>query len=508
MNKILFALLALALAASAHHSPIHNLHRKLRSQTPEQNAKHTWAVLVAGSTGWSNYRHQADVCHAYQLLHRVGVPDEHIIVFMYDDLARSATNPYPGKIFNDFVTKTSADVDVYEGVPHDYNGRNATAANLLSVLSGEVPLSGSGKTLASTEEDNVFFYYDDHGNVDLIAMPYGGYFYSKDLTAALEAMTAKKMFKNFMIFIQACESGSMIYKQNLPDNVYVATSAPVYESAYACNYDSVLRTYIASCWPYGWMKEIEASGADATIDHVLNVAYKFALNKSGTRPCQYGDVDLKRYTFREYFAPEDSDNEAPKKAAYHKGVHAHHSHHHKAGKHAPAAASFFYDESACPQYDVPYQIAKRNYENSKTQEDYIELQRQIEIRKKVEKVLYKVVDAALPANDAASGYFKTPVCTTCDESCECIAACEQQGYSSEDCKLHCCGYSGCTGSKPPYPDYATCEANLASKFESACGHINNDYIYVAGKFFGRLCRYPQADINAAIEAMRGACAAY
>ena len=26
-----------------------------------------WAVLVAGSRGWDNYRHQADVCHAYQV---------------------------------------------------------------------------------------------------------------------------------------------------------------------------------------------------------------------------------------------------------------------------------------------------------------------------------------------------------------------------------------------------------------------------------------------------------
>ena len=25
-----------------------------------------WAVIVAGSSGYGNYRHQADACHAYQ----------------------------------------------------------------------------------------------------------------------------------------------------------------------------------------------------------------------------------------------------------------------------------------------------------------------------------------------------------------------------------------------------------------------------------------------------------
>lgn len=30
-----------------------------------------WAVLVAGSQGWGNYRHQADALHAYHVLHKV-----------------------------------------------------------------------------------------------------------------------------------------------------------------------------------------------------------------------------------------------------------------------------------------------------------------------------------------------------------------------------------------------------------------------------------------------------
>ena len=33
-----------------------------------------WAVLVAGSNGYFNYRHHADVCHAYHLLRSQGFP--------------------------------------------------------------------------------------------------------------------------------------------------------------------------------------------------------------------------------------------------------------------------------------------------------------------------------------------------------------------------------------------------------------------------------------------------
>lgn len=48
-----------------------------------------WALLVAGSNGWFNYRHQADVCHAYQILHNHGIPDSNIVVMMFDDIAEN-----------------------------------------------------------------------------------------------------------------------------------------------------------------------------------------------------------------------------------------------------------------------------------------------------------------------------------------------------------------------------------------------------------------------------------
>ena len=57
-------------------------------------------LLVAGSNGWFNYRHQADICHAYQIVHAHGVPDDRIIVMMYDDIAYNKENPTPGQIIN------------------------------------------------------------------------------------------------------------------------------------------------------------------------------------------------------------------------------------------------------------------------------------------------------------------------------------------------------------------------------------------------------------------------
>ena len=59
-----------------------------------------WAVIVAGSSGYGNYRHQADACHAYQVVTAGGIKPENVILLAVDDIANYRTNPFPGQVFN------------------------------------------------------------------------------------------------------------------------------------------------------------------------------------------------------------------------------------------------------------------------------------------------------------------------------------------------------------------------------------------------------------------------
>ena len=69
----------------------------------------SWVVIVAGSNGYQNYRHQADACHAYQTAIKNGIAPERIVLMMFDDVANNEGNPFPGKLFNtaDGKVKTS-----------------------------------------------------------------------------------------------------------------------------------------------------------------------------------------------------------------------------------------------------------------------------------------------------------------------------------------------------------------------------------------------------------------
>jgi len=189
-----------------------------------------WAVLVAGSSGFGNYRHQADVCHAYQLLIKGGLKEENIVVFMYDDIAMNDMNPRPGIIIN----HPKGD-DVYAGVPKDYTGEQVNTHNLYAVLLGDKKAvkGGSGKVVDSKPNDRIFIYYSDHGGPGVLGMPNLPYLYATDFIDCLKKKHKSGSYKEMVIYVEACESGS-IFEGIMPKdlNIYVQTASNAEENSY------------------------------------------------------------------------------------------------------------------------------------------------------------------------------------------------------------------------------------------------------------------------------------
>lgn len=245
-----------------------------------------WAVIVAGSNGWYNYRHQADVCHAYQILHKNGIPDEQIVVMMYDDLAQNEDNPTPGIIIN-----RPNGTDVYKGVLKDYIGDDVTPQNFLAVLKGDAASvkGGSGKVLKSGPNDHVFVYFTDHGAPGLLAFPNDDLLVN-DLMDAIQYMHKNQKYKKMVFYIEACESGSMMKPLPVDIDVYATTAANAHESSYACYYDEKRDTYLGDWYSVNWMEDSDVE--DLTKE---TLAKQFKIVKSHTNTShvmQYGNKTL------------------------------------------------------------------------------------------------------------------------------------------------------------------------------------------------------------------------
>ncbi|XP_068194693.1 legumain [Antennarius striatus] len=261
-------------------------------QEPD-GGKH-WVVLVAGSNGWYNYRHQADVCHAYQIVHQNGIPDEQIVVMMYDDLAENEDNPTPGIVIN-----RPNGTDVYHGVLKDYTGDDVTPENFLAVLKGDASSvkGGSGKVIKSGPNDHVFVYFTDHGAPGILAFPNDD-LDVKDLQAAIQYMHKNKKYKKMVFYIEACESGSMM--ENLPDDidVYATTASNSHESSYACYYDESRDTYLGDWYSVNWMEDSDVE--DLSKETLLK---QFKIVKSHTNTShvqQYGNKTVSHMKVKEF----------------------------------------------------------------------------------------------------------------------------------------------------------------------------------------------------------------
>ncbi|NMB78379.1 MAG: ABC transporter substrate-binding protein, partial [Methanomicrobiales archaeon] len=89
------------------------------------------AVIAGPSSGWRNYRHQADALTVYHLLRSAGVSDDRIILMVYDDVPTAQENPLKGDIHN--VPKGT---NLRPSAAIDYTGSSVSAATLRNVLTG------------------------------------------------------------------------------------------------------------------------------------------------------------------------------------------------------------------------------------------------------------------------------------------------------------------------------------------------------------------------------------
>ena len=268
-----------------------------------------FAVLVAGSNTWSNYRHQSDVFHHYHLLIGRGIKPENIIVFAYDDIANNKRNPFPGQVFNSPKGK-----DVYEGVVIDYYGEDVTPENFIAAITGESDSINAKdkrttkKFLSSTENDNVYFFFSDHGSDNLFSFP-SKYLYADELNSALITMHEKKMYKELVFYLEACHSGSM-FENILPANIsiYAVTAANPRESSYAeyCSGEAQINgTIMGTClgdeFSCRFMEDIDSRPGETLKNYTMQEQFDY-LKKivTGSHVQQYGDLDIAKRSIYDF----------------------------------------------------------------------------------------------------------------------------------------------------------------------------------------------------------------
>jgi len=213
-----------------------------------------YAVLVQGSDGYINYRHQADVLSVYQALRRGGFPDDHIILVIDASMASSRANPKPGTVR---TSPTGPDLlggtDQLPKAEVDYDSRDLTARDIADILTGKqstrlhtvLPSLGEGAGVGS----NVLFYWSGHGR----SRSQGGAdefvwrntFAGEGFTADLLKETAAQMqFRKLCIAAEPCYGECVIRGIEGIPGVIAMSGANAQEQSWADHWSDEARIWM------------------------------------------------------------------------------------------------------------------------------------------------------------------------------------------------------------------------------------------------------------------------
>ncbi len=244
--------------------------------------KGNWALLVATSKGWSNYRHQADVLAIYQQLKKSGYPDDHIVLIMEDDLATAPTNPEPG------VVRISRDGEnVRSGAVIDYKLSELTAQDFLSILSGEKS-DRIHDVIEAGCNDNVFVYWCGHGVPGGMCWNDDDYGMTGDvLAASLSRMYAEGRYRKLLMMVEACFSGGVMESCEGIPRVLAITAADGEETSKADVFNADLNVWMSNRFTSTFIGQITENPAVSMRD----LYYRLFINTVGSHVMVYNALN-------------------------------------------------------------------------------------------------------------------------------------------------------------------------------------------------------------------------
>jgi len=205
----------------------------------------SWALLIQGSSGWENYRHQADVLNVYQMLKAQGWDDGHIILIISDDIAHNEKNKFPGTVATSTYGK-----NLYEDAVVDYSSDTLSVSDIKDIMMGRrshhLPV-----VLDTDEQSNVLVFWSGHGCLKYTRKTNGfiwrgsEVFSDSDLRQTLESMSTQGRYRKMLMLLEPCYSRTMAVQANNIPGILSIASAAENESSFADFHSAELGTWMS-----------------------------------------------------------------------------------------------------------------------------------------------------------------------------------------------------------------------------------------------------------------------
>ena len=200
-----------------------------------------WALLVAGSHEWKNYRHQADVLKMYQILRQRGYDDDHIVLIVEDDLANNSRNPEKG-----VIQVRPGGVNVYKDAVIDYKTSDLYPSDIQRILLGQKS-EHLPYVIESDANDNIIIFWSGHGSPgQLVWLDSQNGFTNGLAQETFTKMHQENKYRKILCLIETCYSGSVFNAVEGIPGVLAFTAAGPSETSKADIYNEDMGIWMSN----------------------------------------------------------------------------------------------------------------------------------------------------------------------------------------------------------------------------------------------------------------------
>lgn len=276
---------------------------------PTAEANRRLALIVSASSGFDNYRHQADALARYQRLKAAGLGDDDIVMIGADDVAVDPTNLLPG-----IVRNVPGGADLYAAAVYDYPVTLELTDQIEAILLGE-PSEMAPSVLNLDAETDLYIFLVGHGG--LIGLGVGASTVDEGvlggesiytpgmLRDTLCALRAAGKVRRVLVEVETCHGGvfgdadfdgiEAGCDDGPLEGVLVISAANTRENSLGAGYDPELGIYVGDQFARAMLDEMDATPGQSLLDLYRGVYLKV----SGSHATMYnaahfGDVEAIR----------------------------------------------------------------------------------------------------------------------------------------------------------------------------------------------------------------------
>ena len=257
--------------------------------------KQNFALIISTSSGWNNYRHEADALYMYNILKDLDFDDDHIILITDDSIAKNENNPNPGSVIS-FDGR-----NLYENVEIDYRTRDLEPEDIEKILAGSQS-NKLKKIIDSDSSSDIFIFWTGHGSqgsFDWLDLSENDSFTRKTMEKLIQKLSEEKKFRKMLWITETCFGASVcdvMEELEIPGTMCIS-AADKLESSLADIIVDGYNTYMTN----SFMKSLVATLAPYTKDGsyitMENFIEGLVLNTHGSHVTllnakKFGDIQI------------------------------------------------------------------------------------------------------------------------------------------------------------------------------------------------------------------------